>query len=460
MLSGSAGWLLAVVLICAVWICLLIRKGPSVALSAAMVMSFAFPVWIKQEVFGLPFNVSTSIACIALLGYTFHPQGKIISPLTLLDACIELMFLTHVLADSMAAGLTLALPCRAYGEWFLPYLAGRFAIRDRNDLRVIAPWVVGVLVILGISACIETVTKVNLFEQVFGNRPVELAKRSVERFGLKRAFGNAMHPIYFGMLIVVLMPWQVCLWKSFESSRVRAMAAFAAVTTLAGIVCTVSRTPLMTVLVTVSLVLALRYRPLRWPLGLSIAMAIAGFLAFPIPVTDAISRWTGGGDRVRLIEVDGKVVEFSGSRSRLLVLPTYADALLKAGPTGYGSEALSTFPPKIPYMEGKAELSDSMKVIDNAYVVMALRFGWLGGSCLVMLFLAAIMTGLSLHFDRPDQLLPGTIACLLTVIASFSLLMVSMNYDFGFPILWTMGILSGLASARSRQCAERNPVRR
>lgn len=460
MLSSSAGWLLAVVSIGVVWIYLLIRQGPVAALGAAMVLSFAFPVWIKQDVFGLPFNVRTSIAAVTMLGYALHPRGKIISPLTLLDFCIAFLCIAHISADTFATGFSPALPFRAWGEWALPYISGRFAIHNRHDLKSIAPWVVGVLAFLGIAACIEAVARVNPFEFVFGNRPVELANRSAERLGLKRAFGPATHAIYFGMLMAVLMPWLVCLWQSFESRRMRVTTAVAGAIACAGTVCTVSRTPVMTVLVMASLVVALRYRFFRWPLGLSLALAIGGLMTFPAEITDAVSRWTGGGDHVRLIEVDGQVAEYSSSRSRLLILPAYREALIKAGPTGYGSEALSTFPPKIPYMQGKADLSDSMKIIDNGYVVLTLRFGWIGGCCLLLLFLTAVTTGLSLHSDRPGELLPGTVASLLAVIASLSVLLVSMNYDFGLPMLWTIGILSGLASARTRQRQERYPVLR
>ena len=86
---------------------------------------------------------------------------------------------------------------------------------------------------------------------------------------------------------------------------------------------------------------------------------------------------------------------------------------------------------------------------DHASILITLRFGWIGGACLAVLFLTAIATGFSLYFDRPDQLFPGVVACMLAVVACLSLLLVFMNYDFGLPILWTMGVLSGLASART-----------
>ena len=70
-----------------------------------------------------------------MLGYVFHPKARILSPLTLLDCCIAMMWICHVTSDSFATGLTFALPLSAYGEWALPYVAGRFAIRDKESLK-------------------------------------------------------------------------------------------------------------------------------------------------------------------------------------------------------------------------------------------------------------------------------------------------------------------------------------
>jgi len=452
MFGDFNGWLLAVILIALVWIYLLIRKGPVAALGAAMVLSFAFPVWIKVNPFGIPITVQTTTACLVMLGYVCHRDGRIRLPLTLLDFSIAMMWICHVTSDSFMTGFTPVLPARAYGEWALPYIAGRYAIRGRNDLNRIAPWVVGVIVFLGLMSCFESLTQVNPFEFVFGDRPTELSRRNTARLGLKRAFGPTTHAIFFGMMIGVLMPWLVCLWQSFGSRKIRGLTAFAGLVAFAGAVFTVSRTPVISILMAAALTLALGFKVLRWPLGLSMAIAIGVFVAFPNEVTDTISRWTGGGDKPNLVEIDGEAVVTSSSRTRLHVFGIYKDALIKAGPFGYGSEATSGFPLEIPGMEGTFKSANLFVTVDNAYVLLTLRFGWIGGACLVILFLTAIATGFSLYFDRPDQLFPGAMACLLVVVAGFSLLLVFMSYDFGFPLLWTIGILSGLASARHCQC--------
>ena len=69
MLGNFEGWLLSVIVIVGVWIYLVIRKGPVAALGASVVLSFAFPVWLRIEIGGFPVNVRTAIALINLTGF-------------------------------------------------------------------------------------------------------------------------------------------------------------------------------------------------------------------------------------------------------------------------------------------------------------------------------------------------------------------------------------------------------
>ena len=458
MLSNFEGWLFLVISIACVWVYLVVQRGPAAALGAAMVLSFAVPVWLRLDIGGVPVNVRTAIASVAMVGYLFHRDGKIRSALTLLDCGIAMMWICHVTSDSFATGMTPILPVRAYGEWVLPYVAGRFAIRDRQDVTWIAPWVIGVVVFLSLMSCFEALTKVNPFEIIFGNRPVELANRDGMRLGLKRAFGPTTHSIFFGMLIAVLLPWLTCSRHRLSSHHARWLSVFTGVVSLAGTCFTMSRTPVVSVLLGGILTIALRFRSFRWPIGIFLAIVIGGFVAFPHQLTDLISRWTGDGDKRRVIEIDGEAVVSSSSRSRLHYYEIYSEPLMRAGLFGYGTAATTGFPLQIPGMQGELKSVSRFKPVDNGYILLTLRFGWVGGISLLVLFLTAIGTGLSLYIERPDQLFPGAVACLLVVVAGVSLLLVFMNYDFGLPVLWTIGILSGLSSAGSRHRTTSNLV--
>ncbi len=449
MLSSLSGWLLCVVCVLLVWVYLLISRGPAKALGVAIVLSLVCPTWIEADFAGMPFNVRTTIACVTMLVYAFHPKGKIVTPLTWLDFPIAILYVLQITSDSYNSGFSPYFSPLAYGEWALPYVAGRYAVRNYEDLRFLAPWVLGILAFLGIAAIFEAVSGVNPFEVVFGNRPEELAPRDAERFGLKRAFGPLTHPIYFGMFQVVLMPWLFCLWQKGESFQIRLLATMGALLALAGTVCTISRTPVMTCILSAGLLTVIRYRFLRWPFALSCAVAVGGFLMYPDKVIDTISDWTGRSERSRLIEVDGKAVVTSSTRTRLVLFKTYSNAMIKGGLTGYGSKAVSTFPPQIPYMQGKSAISE-IKAVDNAYILLTLRFGWLGGASLLLLFMTSFITAAMIYSGRSDSLFVAAVASVLVCIATFSLLLVWFSSDFSLPILWTFGVLSGLTSADRR----------
>lgn len=449
MLSGTFGWVAALSLILSVWGVLLVRNGPRAAPGVAVLLSFAFPAWLKLYVADIPLSIQTTVAAVVLAGYALHPRGKILSPLTLLDFCMALIFVVHVSADSLAEGFDVSLPVRAYGEWVLPYTVGRYAAGSLTELKVIAPWALVAILVLSLVGVVEFLTNVNLYEVLFGSRPFDALSENAVRFDFQRAFGSANHPIFFGMTLVVLAPWLVCSWQSAESGRRRILTLLTGLLALLGILSTISRTPMLTVIVFFGLLISLRYSVMRLPVGILFIAVVAGFVAFPLQVTDTVSRWTGGGDSLRLIEIQGEAAQYSGSRSRLLVYRVYGDAIMKAGPTGFGTKATTGFPLRIPYLLGTAEYKSMMTVVDNAYVLQVLRHGWLGAGCFVLMFFTAVGTGLSLYQGRPDQLFSGATACLLTAVAFPALILVWFSYDFGFPVLWTIGCISGLAAGRN-----------
>lgn len=448
MLTGLTGWCVAVGIVVVVWLVLDLRKGPVEALGAAMVLSFAFPVWLKLEVAGVPLNVRSTIAAITMIGYAVHPRGNIISPLTLLDFCVGFIVCSQIVSDVSVDGFSIGLPFAAYGEWALPYVAGRYAIRDRKDLRWIAKWVAGVLLVLCVMSLIESIARVNLFETVFGERSEELAGRRASRLGLDRAFGTCMHPIYFGMAIASLTPWWIWYVQNTESKTSRSLGWCLLIVSLLGLLATVSRTPILTFLGMLGLLLLVRVHFLRIPAIVVAAVVLFLFTRSPGEFADTIARYTGGGDRNLLIEVEGQARISSGVRGRILIWSAYWKAMRHAGVTGYGSAATSKFPPEIPYLEGRAETGNDMKFVDNGYIVTVLRLGWLGAVLLVVMLLTGIFSAVSLYLDRPDQMFFAAVAGFLFLYMLFSLMLVSNNYDFFLIVLWLLGIVGGLCSRR------------
>lgn len=447
MFPGTTGWAISLGVILIVWIVLFIRRGPTEALAPAILLSLAFPVWLKFNVLDMPFSLRTATAAIAMLAYAAHPRGRILSPLTMLDFCIAFMCCAHIVTDYWHDGPSISLPFRAYGEWALPYVAGRYAIKNQQDMLTAAKWAAGILVFLSIMAIIEAVTKINGFELMFGERPEELANRNSSRLGFRRAYATAMHPIYFGMLLAVLTPWIACLLEKRESVSLRIFAVLAVIITTLGLLATFSRTPIVTVVGSSVFLMAVMIRKLRIPIATVVISAVAVFLIWPYQVADFIGKHTFD-ENQRLVEVDGAAVVYSASRSRLLLPVVYAKAMVNAGVVGYGSEATKAFPLNIPYLEGTAETKDALKLVDNAHVLTILRFGWLGGFFMELLLFTAIISSWSLYLWRPDRIFPIAVTGLLILYSLISLNLVSQVYDFAFVVIWTIGIISGQCSQR------------
>ena len=105
---------------------------------------------------------------------------------------------------------------------------------------------------------------------------------------------------------------------------------------------------------------------------------------------------------------------------------------MKAGFTGYGTRATSKFPPDIPHLLGKEENRQSMKMVDNAYVLFTLRFGWLGCGALILLLCTSVFCCWTLYAERPDQWFAAAMGAMLFVYTTFSLNLVWQSYDVEF----------------------------
>lgn len=445
MLNTITIWYFSVTILIALWLYLCIRRGPGVALGIAVILSALIPVWIEIPIFGQEISCRTALSIIGLVGYTIYRRGRILTPLTLLDVFIAIMWTINVVADIYADQWQIQIPFRAYGEWVLPYVAGRFAIQDRNDLKAIAPWAVSVIVLLSVCSSVESLTGINVFEAIVGERPLETGLgRHSPRFGLIRAFGNATHPIFFANQLLLLAPWCFGLMQKGSERKLQFIGWLSLLAAFLGVCSSVSRGPVIAFLVMLGVLAIIRFKILRWPAGIVlIAMAVA-FGAFPSESLEFVQKNLSVHKERSLVEIDGKAVEYSNVTDRLLIFDAYGDALRHAGLTGYGTKRTAGFPPDIPYLQASRHSVERLKYVDNAYVLLTLRFGFLGLGAFVLLMLSGIYTAVSLRKLTPDEPFYTAICGCLIGFAAV-LMTVFMSYDFGFIYLWMLGILAGCA---------------
>jgi hypothetical protein len=437
-------WLVAAGMICLVWGLLCWNCGPRTALGAVVPLSLMIPVWILQPFLGEKVGVPIIVSVVALLGYTFHRERRLLSPLTGIDIFVGLLFAVHICSDVRIEGVTAMVPLRAYGEWVLPYVAGRYAVRDEDCLRGISLAVVLVVIVLGVPGVVESVTGTNLFEVLCGQRPLEGFDRNASRFGFKRAYGCTLHPIFFGILQLTLLPWCIPYLGRTVSSGWRVFGWVAFLIGVLGVLSSVSRGPALALVLGVLFFCCVLYRRLRMPVMTLCLLGLVGVILFPERLVRKAEKMVNE-DRGRLIQIDGEMTSMTGGLTRLLIFQVYGRAAAYAGLLGYGTTATNDFPPDVPYIYVPKETLKRVHSIENAYLLITLRFGFLGLAFFTGILLTGIGTALMSPLQTSSAPLMQGIASVLAVVA-LVLLSVWFSYICAFAVLWTVGVVSGIRS--------------
>jgi len=451
MLAGSFGWGICVIVISLIGLYLCFRHHVGLALALTVPLSFVAPVWLKIHVAGVPFTVQTAIAAIFLLIFTVRVPWEIRSPIVLLDLVVAAFVVLQCCSDSYHGQSALQSGLIGYGEWALPYVAGRFALRNQGHMDAVAWCIAGVVLVLGIGGAIECVTRVNPWELVFGDRPVDGAARLMTRkaFGmeLKRSFGPTMHPIFFGLLVMVLAPWPIALWRWSRTSSQRGGAIAAIVGGITGVFSSLSRGPALALLGFFGFYTMIWWKVTRWILCV-LAIAGAGWLFYDWNGILVAFEELGGEKSYKTnIVLDGEKLELSSVRHRAVLWQLYWPAMREAGVLGYGTVALSDLPPKVPYLPKKESHREALRFVDNGFLMLGLRFGWTGMGLYGLLLIVATVTGFRMFSDRSIGVITSGLAS-MTIAIGFATLTVWFVYDMAFESLWSFGVLAGLASQR------------
>lgn len=452
-------WLFAVLLMLAWTLWKTFTVGRRYALGSAVALSLLIPNWVEVWLGPLPFDMRVVSAAVALSIYCLHPRTRWHGPLVASDLALVGLLAVHVVSDSVNDGFQWSTLLRAYGEWALAYIAGRLAIQEIGDLRRLTPIVCVVGMLLAGWAMVEAVTRVNPADEIFGRRPPEQFPFTVVRMGLKRAEGPVRHPIFFGTLQLLLLPWSLeAAAQSAAGRRPRWWLAAPWIAT-AGILATVSRGPTLALAATAYLV-ALGYRPAwrRVLLAAGVAAAVLLFIGRQqvVEVLHAVSEEPDLGPNGRIL-VDGQEVAYTGTMHRVLLWRVYARAMERAGWIGFGTDRTTGFPVRVPFGPEDTQTLRYLQFIDNAYILFDLRLGRLGVFAFVCMIAASAVY--LVRLGRPGhecRLFCLSLAAVMTAVM-LELFTVWLPHDFGFVLFWSTGIGAGLWSdARRRRFA--NPT--
>ncbi len=461
-------WWTIVIAYLSVFVGLGIRFGPRMALGLVVPATWLLPSWFmlpiadgaRDSLVGSGVDVKVAVGTGCLLLYCFMPGRTFPMRLIATDLAMLGLIGVHLASDLINTGIDGMALGRAYAEWYLPYVSGRLCITSREDLRIL--WLVPAVlaVVFAITTVFESIFDIQFFEIGFGARPVEGSSRNLQRWGIQRAYGPTMHAIYFGVVQLLLLGW--ASFASVQALRRRAPAlwAFSPLLVMFGIAGSASRGPILGILIAAVGLLFFKVRRSRIPL----VIAFSALAAFTVTNLESIiielEKWSG--EATSEIVIKGEERLQSSVRSRINSLEVNRIALRRSGLLGFGTQAVSGFPINVPLGPLEAEAFKKVWSVDNTYLLLTLRFGYLGLAC----FLGALLLGI-VNFVRVADGHQGESAGWLSVCVGscymatlLVLATVWMPHEIGFPLIWTVGLSSGLWLAHKSGELARKPRRR
>ncbi len=448
-------WALIVATLVAWFIASSFRIGPQLAIGIVVPVAFLFPAWLIVPVFegardsivGTGPDIKVTVGSCCLILYCFMPGATFPLKFVPSDIAMLSLIVIHIISDFTNAEPNWLMLGRAYAEWYMPYVAGRLAMQSRDVAFQLARIMMIAGMLIALTAIIESSLDWNLFELMFGNRPIEGSSRDAERWGVQRAYGPTMHPIYFGVLQLLLLGWGGYPLLKAIHRRAKWGWVLTPVPLMLGVAATGSRGPILGVVASGVAGLFCFAPKLRvWIGGGLITLAGLG-IANQEAILDQMERWSG--ERQHEILIDGELRKTSSVRTRVNLLEVNKIALKRSGWLGFGSQAVAGFPINVPLGPAEVETLKRVKFIDNTYVLITLRFGYLG----VLAFLVAALVSLAQFLWVGDHYRGGRVQWLSGCLgaATFGALLVQatvwMPHEVGFPLVWSFGLSASLLVA-------------
>ncbi len=452
-------WWIIVVGLIGLFVVFAFRRSPQFAIGLVVPIAYVAPAWLILPLFsgpadsiygsGIDIKVAVGSACLVL--YCFLPGRTFPVRIVPCDVAVVFLIFIHIVSDTLNDGLAWMVLGRAYAEWYLPYIAGRLAIQSREDAERIWKHLAMISVLLGALAILEAVADINVFESCFGERPLEGTPRNAARWNMQRAYGPCMHPIYLGVLELFLLAWTGLATLRALRRRAAWPWAFSMVPSVLGIVATGSRGPIFGAVISGVVLFFFLVRRARVIMACSLGVMLLVGIVNRETIVRQLEKWSGESElRHSNIEVADETLAHSGTRNRINIVEVYKIALKRSGLIGFGTLAVSGFPINVPVGPREAETIKRTRFVDNEFILMTLRFGYLGLAAFAIAGLLAAAQVLRIADKSTDQLPTQLSSCVGATLAGslLALLTVWMPPDIGFPLLWTFGLSSGLLVAQ------------
>ncbi len=402
---------------------------------------------IKLLLPGALINIQLVATCLGLAMLLFDQR---VNRPRLRFSLSDAFLCTWIACQFVSAGLNGKLGPASILGLILPtlpyYLLGRFFIGSLDDLAGAVKSSAPIFALCFLYMAFESVTHVNPQFQILGVRSGTEA-----RYGLLRAHGVSYHPISMGLVLVGVLPWAwEAAWQA-KAKLVPSWRRFAPWFLYGSIFTTLSRGPLLAVIIAQYVRTTIMSRKLRVPL---IILALVGSIAGYVLKNEAaeLIDQIGGGSRetVQIISINGKEYVYTGSYHRYLLFLVFENYLENAGLFGYGHN----FDMSFLYESGLSKFES----IDSTYIQIVIENGYLGASVLIFWGVACgvQLLGLARELNRPyGRFAASTTAVLVAIYAM--LLTVFLSADVARVLYFTYGLTATLVNLKALE--KRNPRR-
>lgn len=344
--------------------------------------TLAVPGWFFASFRSITVDAMTGMALATLLAMCFRPFSGTRTTWVLSDLLLVAVILAGVISDAVNRTLIPGTVLELVRPWVFPYVIGRVFLNSWEDMGRTLPTVVILGAAISIFALLESVSHTNVLAAATGKRWEILDLGEGYRWGLKRAQAICNHPIYFGLLIALTLPW--LLMAARDAMAHKAPRWWIAVPILAAMAAfvTVSRSAHVAILLVFACDLFFRRPQYRVPM---LAIAAVGGLLFFIfreQAVDLLGAYAGEKETpVERVKIYGEYYEYTGTKHRDLLLLAYQEAIDQAGWFGYGTSLQDM--PKDPNMDPR------FLSMDHHYLKHYLKYGYLGIATFILFAMAA-----------------------------------------------------------------------
>lgn len=358
------------------------KKDGSHALRAGWFAAMLLcPAWQQWQVRSIYLDHRSIAAGLGLLLLIVYPRKDGLKPLSRFtpmptDFFILVMFTSMMMTSVLKEGIAPLTPVEFGRQFLLPYIVGRIFIQRSRDIEDIAPVLCKIMLIVTLLGIFEAFSRRNLVNEIFRMKFGLLETGEGYRWGMKRAIGCVRHPIFNGLMLVMVLPWTVAVahfWKRGEAKgEKRKLWKRAPWLAAISVFFSVSRGPHAAAIATAGIITFFRKPALRVPL------LIGGMLLATVAIgaKDQIMHFAGKlageeePDDNSYVSIDGELYVYTGTKHRALLNIAYAEAIRRNDFWGYGAGLSS-----VPVPEDAKQRFSS---IDNHYLMFFLQYGYSG----------------------------------------------------------------------------------